>query len=255
MSIAITRQVSPAIQNCELTHLERVSIDYELACRQHEAYQQALAALGCQVISLTALPDLADSVFVEDVAIGLDELAVMTRPGAESRRPEVGLLAPHLAEYRELKYIQPPGTLEGGDVLRVGKTIYVGKSGRTNLSGIEQLREFATPHDYMVKVVNVRGCLHLKSAISQAAPGLLLVNPVWVNRRDFEGVDFIEIVPDEDYAANAVLVGGGLVYPASFPRTLERLERQGISLQVVDVSELQKAEGAVTCCSLILKDG
>lgn len=251
MLIAITRGVSARIGTCELTRLERNAIDVDRARRQHRAYEEALATLGCRVESLPALDDLPDAVFVEDAAVVLDEIAIVTRPGAESRRPEAAEIAPALAKHRRVTFIQPPGTLDGGDVLRLDRRIFVGQTGRSNESGIEQLRAVAWPYGYTVTAVPVRGCLHLKSAITEVAPGVVLVNPEWIDAAAFGHVSVIEIDPGEPYAANGLFVGGRLIYPESFPRTRRRLEDSGISVEPVDVSELQKAEGAVTCCSLI----
>ena len=251
MLVAITRRVSAGIAACELTHLERQVIDVALARAQHRAYEDVLAQLGCRVESLPALDELPDSVFVEDMAIVLDEIAIVTRPGAESRRPEAALIAPVLSNYRRVTFIQSPGTLDGGDVLRIGRRIFVGQSGRSNESGIEQLRAVAWPYGYTVTAVPVRGCLHLKSAITEVAPGVVVVNPAWVDPAAFGHVTVMEVDPAEPYGTNGLLVGGRLVYPASFPATRRRLEDAGVDVVPVNVSELQKAEGAVTCCSLV----
>jgi dimethylargininase len=243
--------VSARIGACELTHLERQPIDLERARRQHHAYENALVRLGCRVESLPALDDMPDSVFVEDVAIVLDEIAIVTRPGAESRRPEAAQIAPVLASHRRVTFIRAPGTLDGGDVLRLGRRIFVGQSGRSDEQGIEQLRAVVWPYGYTVTVVPVSGCLHLKSAITEVAPRVVLVNPVWVDAAPFGQVLVIEIDPEEPCAANGLLVGDRLIYPESFPRTRKRIEEARINVEPVDVSELQKAEGAVTCCSLV----
>jgi dimethylargininase len=250
---AITRQVSPAINQCELTHIARQPIDYERACAQHKQYEQALRSLGMDVISLEAEPDLPDSVFVEDMALVLDECAIILNPGAVSRRPEVASVEKALAPYRDIFRIQPTGTLDGGDILRVGKTIFVGMSGRSTENAIAQLRDILEPRGYQVRAVNVTGCLHLKSAVTQVGADTLLVNPGWVSREDFPGMQFIEVDPSEPYAANAVLVDGAIIYPSSFPQTRAKLERAGINLVLVEADELAKAEGAVTCCSLIFE--
>ena len=253
MRIAITREVSPAIGRCELTHLERQPIDLELARAQHRAYQACLANLGCQVQALPAAPDLPDSVFVEDVAIVLDELAILTRPGAESRRPEVAAVAEALRPYRTLYAIEAPGTVDGGDVLRVGRRLFVGLSTRSNAAAIDQMRALLAPYGYTVQGVPVAGCLHLKSAVTQVAGDTLLIHRAWVDPGAFDGLALIDVDPSEPYAANALRVGQALVYPAAFPRTRGRLEARGLTVLPVDVSELAKAEGAVTCCSLIFE--
>jgi dimethylargininase len=251
MHIAITRDVSPSIGRCELTYLPRVAIDYRRAAAQHERYRQSLASLGCRTLSLPAEPALPDAVFVEDAALVLDEIAIITRPGVDSRRPEAASIERALQEHRPLAHILAPGTLEGGDILRVGKAIYVGLSGRSNAAGIEQLRAIATPHGYTVQGVPMSGCLHLKSAVTQVAPGTLLLNSAWLDSATFAGYTLLEVDPAEPFAANALLAGTGLIYPASFPRTARLLAGRGIAITTVDVSELQKAEGAVTCCSLV----
>ena len=251
MQIAITRRVSAGIAACELTHLDREVIDLDRARAQHRAYEAALERSGCRVESLPALDNLPDSVFVEDVAVVLDEIAIVTRPGAESRRPEAAHIAPVLADYRRVTFVREPGTLDGGDVLRLGRRIFVGRSGRSDEGGIEQLRAVVWPYGYTVTALPVSGCLHLKSAVTEVAPGTVLVNRAWVDPAVFGQPRAIDVDPQEPYAANGLLAGGRLIYPESFPRTQARLEAAGIVIESVDVSELQKAEGAVTCCSLI----
>jgi dimethylargininase len=254
MWIAITRETSPAIVHCELSFVPREPIDPARAIEQHRDYLHALEVLGCRVITLSAQPGLPDSVFVEDVAIVVDELAVMTRPGAASRRPEVASVASVLKKYRPLAFIEAPGTLDGGDVLRMGRTFYVGESARSNAAGIAQLRELMAPHGYTVQGVPTRGCLHLKSAVTPLSDDAVLLQPEWVDREPFAGYRIIEVDPAEPHAANVVRVDDGLLMPSSFPRTRERLLATGFKVVSVDVSELQKAEGAVTCCSLLLRE-
>jgi dimethylargininase len=252
--VAITRKVSPAINRCELTFAERIVIDIERANAQHQEYEQALTSLGVEVISLPAEGDLPDSVFVEDCAIVLDECAIITRPGADSRKPEIASITTALTPFRELFFIQEPATLDGGDVLVVGKTIFVGISSRSNMLAIEQMQDFLRSSGYVVKSINVTGCLHLKSAVTQADERTLIINPNWVNKAEFSGMEFIEVDATEAYAANAVMVGESLLYPRSFPRTQKRLEDARLKLVLVDADELAKAEGAVTCCSLLFRN-
>jgi dimethylargininase len=254
MLIAITRKISPAVGRCELTHLERKAIDFERASEQHRMYEECLEALGCSVTTLAAEPDLPDSVFVEDAAIVVNEVAVITRPGAASRRAETTSISKALEPHRRVAYIEAPATIDGGDVLRVGRKLYVGMSQRTNAEAVDQLRRILAPYEYAVEPVAVRGCLHLKSAVTQASAGILLMNPNWISRAVFDGMDTIEVAPEEDYGANCLLVRNAVIYPTCFPRTRERLEQRGIQVASVDVSELQKAEGAVTCCSVILEN-
>ncbi len=253
MLMAITRKVSPNIHLCELTHLERLPINYTNAFEQHVEYEGALAKSGCEILSLGAEPDLPDSVFVEDAAVVFDELAIITLPGADSRKPETASVAEALEPYRKLFFIQEPGTMDGGDVLKVGKRVFVGVTPRTNLEGIEQMRKILAPYGYSVKGVTVHGCLHLKSAVTQVAENTLLINPAWVDQNSFEGMEFIDIDPSEPFGANALLIDGKVIYPAAYPKTYRLLAEHGIPLQKVNASELAKAEGGVTCCSLIFK--
>lgn len=252
MSIALVRPVSAALTDCELTHLDRAIIDVERATQQHLAYVDALRALGCEVRELPGLPAQPDAVFVEDVVVVVDELAVLTRPGAVSRQAEVESMAAALAGLRATAWITAPGTLDGGDVLRVGKQLWVGQSLRSNAEGHAQLARLLAPYGYAVRAVPLCGCLHLKSAVSALDDHTLLIQPAWVAGSAFAGWKLIEVHPDEPHAANILRIGAGLIYPDCFPRTLERLLQAGFAPHTVDVSELQKAEGAVTCCSVLL---
>jgi len=255
MPIALTRPISLSLARCELTYQTRQPIDIDRARAQHLEYEQALRELGCRLVRLPEAPDLPDAVFVEDLALVLDEVAILTRPGVESRRPEGAAIEAELASHRTLERIEPPGTLEGGDILRLGRTIYVGRSGRSNAEGIRQLRDRAAPFGYRVDAVPMHGCLHLKSAVTDIAPDRLLVNPRWVDPAVFMGMGWTPVAEGEAHAANALRVGVKVIFPAGFPRTLEVLMREGVDVRPVDVSEVQKAEGAVTCCSLIFEAG
>jgi dimethylargininase len=253
--VAITRAPSRSLADCELSFVSRTAIDVDLAMAQHQDYGRALEMLGCRVIALPALEEQPDAVFVEDVALVLDEVAVMTRPGAESRRAEGASIAVVLAGFRPLLHIEAPGTLDGGDVLRIGRAIFVGQSARSNAAGIAQLRELLAPHGYTVQGVATRGCLHLKSAVTQVAQDTLLIQPAWVDEVVFASYRLIEVDPGEEHAANALRIGeSAVIHPDCFPRTQQRLRDAGVAVTGVDVSELQKAEGAVTCCSLVFSE-
>ncbi len=249
--VAITREVGPSLAGCELSYVPRAPIDAVRAAAQHRAYRDALATLGCRVIALPAEAALPDAVFVEDVAVVLDEVAILTRPGAPSRRAEVASVAEVLMHHRPLRAIEAPGTLDGGDVLRIGRSLYVGRAARSNDAGIAQLRALTVDHGYSVVAIPTQDCLHLKSAVTQVADDVLLVQPAWIDPAAFAGFRLIEVDPAEEHAANSLRVGDGLIYPDSFPRTRQRLDAAGIAVTALDVSELQKAEGAVTCCSLV----
>jgi len=253
MPIAIVRPVPDSLARCELTHLSRAPIDAAVAAAQHREYEDELRALGCTVRHVPPAHELPDSVFVEDVAIVLDEIAIITRPGAESRRAERESLAAVLSEYRPLHAIGAPGTLDGGDVLRLGTTLYVGLSTRTNEDGAHQLARIAGPFGYRVVTVGTRGCLHLKSAATEVEPGRVLCNPDWVDRRLFEGMEVIDVAPGEPHAANVLRVGRRILAPSAHARTVADLRRRGYNVCVVDVSELAKAEAGVTCCSVIIE--
>ena len=249
MLTAVTRAISPRIAACEVTFIERQPIDAAIAAEQHEAYEQLLIDHGCRIVHADPAPAFPDGVFVEDAAVVLDEVAVITRPGAKSRRGEVDSIARALEPYRALKQISAPATLDGGDVLHVGRTLYVGRSRRTSDEGIEQLRELLVPFNYEVVATNFQGCLHLKSAVTRLDERTLLCNPGWVG--PIAGREMIPVDAAEPAAANILRLGNTIVLAAEHPRTRAMLERRGYRTAVVRVSELLKAEAGVTCCSLI----
>lgn len=252
MTIAITRKISPRFNECEVTHIERTPIDLDVARAQHEEYVNALASLGCQVIELPEEPDLPDSVFVEDTAFILPEVAVITRPGADSRKPETESIIRALSPHRPLVHVTEPGTVDGGDVLVLGKNIYIGISTRSNDAAVRQIQELLAKYGYTVTAVEMHDCLHLKTALTKVDDKTLLINPNWVDTSHFKGFDWIEVDPSEPFAANCLPVGDGIIFPTAFPKTKQRLEQKGYKIQAVNVAELAKAEGAVTCCSLVL---
>ena len=250
--LAFTRAVPPSIASCELTHLERQPIDAALAARQHAAYENALRALGCAVRRLPELPGHPDSAFIEDTAVVLDECAIVTRPGAESRRGEVAGVADALRPLRRLYHVESPGTLDGGDVLRVGRRLYVGLSTRSNEDGARQLADAVAPHGYSVTGIAVQDCLHLKSAVSALPDGALLLDPTCVDAASFDAARVLLVPSAEGESANVLVVGATVMVPASATRTRRMLEAAGYSTVAVDASELAKAEGGLTCCSLIV---
>jgi len=252
MPIAITRQVSPRFNECEITHIDRSPINLNIARTQHQGYTQALKDLGCEVLELPAEEALPDSVFVEDTAFILPEVAVITRPGADSRRPETESISRTLKALRELLFIQAPGTVDGGDVLVLGKDIFVGMSTRSNQASVDQMNALLEKFEYHAQGVELHDCLHLKSAVTRVDAGTLLINPNWVDPRHFAKFDLIDIDPSEPFAANCLPVNGEIIFPAAFPKTRAKLEARGYLVRTVQVDELAKAEGAVTCCSLII---
>lgn len=251
MTLAITREVSPAIARCELTHLPRVPIDLGRARAQHQTYVACLRDLGCEVMTLPAMADFPDSVFVEDAAIVLDELAIITRPGAASRRGELETIEAALSPHREVERIVGPATLDGGDVIVADRRVFVGMSSRSTREGAAQLRSILEPRGYAVREVPVARCLHLKSACTFIGDATMLVNPRRIEAR-FEGLRCLEVDPEEPDGANALRIGDRLLSAAAAPRTRDRLQAHGFEVMSVDISELAKAEGAITCSSLIV---
>ena len=250
--IALVREVSPCLADCELSFLPRVPINAERAYHQHAAYAAELGALGLSVEWLPPLATQADGVFVEDTAVVLPEVAVITHPGIASRRAEVASVAEALARHRRLLHIESPGSLEGGDVVLIGRTLHVGASGRSNAEGIQQLARALEPFDYRVRSVPMRDCLHLKSAVTFIPPDIVLVNAAWVDPQAFEAGRVIEVAPGEEFAANTLTVAGVTLVSSAFPETGKRLSAAGVTTRALDVSELQKAEAALTCMSLVL---
>jgi len=248
---AITRAVSPSLNNCQLRFVNRLPIDIAKAIMQHQQYEECLRSLGIAVVSLPAVPDLPDAVFVEDPAIVLDEVAIMTRMGAESRRGESASLAQAVARFRPLRWITEPGTLEGGDVVRIGSTLFVGRSTRSNDAGIAQLAGEVVLLGYTVHSVEMQSCLHLKSACTYLGNDTLLANRDWVDMEPFGSPRVIDVAAGEPAAADVLAIGNTVVIPSSFPETARILDRAGWRALPIDVSELQKAEAGVTCMSLI----
>ena len=256
--IAFVREVAESLARCELSHLAREAIDAARARQQHARYVAELTSLGCHIEWLPPLAEHADGMFVEDTAVLAPEVAVITRPGVASRRPETESVAAALAARLEVRRISEPACLEGGDVLRIGRTFYVGRAGgrggRTNAAGVAQLGEALRPFGYSVCSVALRGCLHLKSACTFIPPQTLLVNPSWVDPAAFPAAAVIAVDPQEPYGANTLTVAGVTLVSAAYPRTRERLGADGIATRALDVSEVHKAEAALTCMSLLLAE-
>lgn len=248
---AIVRQPSGALSRCALTFLERQRIDLQRAELQHAAYVRALEQHGVQVRLMPPQPDLPDAVFVEDTAVVVNECAVITRPGIASRLPEVDSIAAQLAPVRPLVRIEAPGTLEGGDVLLVGRTFFVGQTSRTNGEGTRQFTAAVAPHGYEVVPVTPTGCLHLKSAVTCIGRETVLLNPDWIAAERFSRWQCVPIAPEEPFAANALLAGGVVHLAGTASRTRAKLDALGFETAAIDTSEFEKAEAALTCLSLL----
>jgi len=252
--VALTRPVPPSIAECELTHLEREPIDFARATQQHEEYEAVLRSLGCAVKRVPADPSHPDSVFIEDTAVVLDECAIIARPGATSRRGETAAVSDALSPYRLLFPIEEPGTLDGGDVLCVGHRVFVGLSGRTNSAGANQMAHILEPMGFSVATMPVKGCLHLKTAVTALGDDRVLLNPAMTAIPSATSdLRVIEVDPAEPLAANVLAIDGKVLCSASAPRTRRRLENEGYNVIPVNASELAKAEGGLTCCSLLLR--
>jgi dimethylargininase len=252
--IAFTRAVPSSITRCALTHLSREPIDVDVARAQHERYESALRDAGVDVTRLADRDELPDAVFVEDTAVVFDDIAVLTRPGMESRRGEVESVREVLAAHRPLATIEAPATLDGGDVLVLDREVLVGLTPRSNILGVQQLRALLTPLGYEVRAAPVRGCLHLKSAVTRAGTRTLVVNPSWVDPALMPGWETVVVDAREPHAANVLWLGSTTIVAEAFERTNAALARATDSqLVTVPASELAKAEGGVTCCSLLVK--
>jgi dimethylargininase len=252
--IALTREPSASLADGERTFRSRVAIDLAVAARQHERYRRVLSECGARVTTLPPIDDLPDAVFIEDVALVLDEIAILFHMGVMSRRQEPERAAAEIGRWREVVALPEDARAEGGDVVRLGRTLYVGRTGRTDDRGIAALGAVATPLGYRVVPIEVAGCLHLKSACTALDDETLLANPAWVDPTAFEARRTIEVDPGELGAANAVRIGSSVLVQAGCPRTLERVAAAGYDTRAVDVGELAKAEGSLTCLSLLFEE-
>lgn len=248
---AITRAVGAALGDCALTFLDREPIDLTRAREQHAAYNDALRRAGTLVEVLPADPGLPDSVFVEDTAVVLDDAAVITRPGTSMREREVPAIEAALSRYRKLYRIAAPATLEGGDVLRLGRDLFVGISSRTNEEGFSQFASIVGEFGYRVTPIEVKGCLHLKTAVTALDEETLLISPSWIDSAALPRVRQLVVPADEPFGANALAVDGVVHLSARWERTRELVERSGFTVRSLDVSEFEKAEAGLTCLSLI----
>ncbi|MFM2482754.1 dimethylarginine dimethylaminohydrolase family protein [Celerinatantimonas sp. YJH-8] len=246
----LTHVPSVHLQDCELTYLESESIDYPKALSQHQAYCQMLKRCGANVDTINSNADLADSVFVEDPIIVFDEVAVLTSMGVESRRPERAAMAEYFSKFRTVESIDLPAEIEGGDVLQIGKKVFVGRSSRTNQAGIDRLTEILQPFGYQVVAVDVLGCLHLKTGVTALDEHTLLINSSWVDVLPFQGYQLITVPESEPFGANIMLINGTVCMNRLYPQTIERVKAKGYAVDSVDISEFVKAEAGLTCMSV-----
>ena len=247
---ALVRPPAASLADGIVTHLERQPVDVERARRQHAAYAAALASAGWAIREIPAADDLPDSVFVEDAVVVVDELAVMTRPGAAQRRPELTAVEDAARDLGlTIARLDAPATLDGGDVLQVGETIYVGRSARTNDAGIAQLADLVAPRGRRVVPVELGAVLHLKSAVTALPDGTFV--------GDRSVIDMSQLGPRIDVlepsGCHVVPLGGNAILMAeSAPRTAEVFADRGLAPVVVDISEFEKLEGCVTCLCVLV---
>lgn len=252
MKTALLNKPTPAIEECELTFMDRESIQFSEALKQHALYAEALSRAGLNVMVLEVNSESPDAVFVEDVAIILDEIAIITSMGTASRRPEVDSMAEIISKYRDRVHrVLLPATIEGGDVLRVGKKLFVGISSRTNKAGISQLSDIVTPIGYHVIPVEVSGCLHLKTGVTALNDESFLLNSSWIDTSPFDGFQCIEVAHNEPFAANVLRIDENMILNSAYPHTVEKIQNAGFSFDLVNISEFGKAEAGLTCMSLI----
>jgi dimethylargininase len=249
MLTAILRKPARSLVNCELTYIERRPFDFTKAARQHAEYGRILSVLGADVVCLPAIESLPDSTFVEDAAVVLSEVAILANPGAESRSKEPSLIEGVLSDYGEIERITAPATIDGGDVLTIGKTCFVGVSSRTNRKGVEAFSAVAGRHGYTIRPIETKHSLHLKTAVTSLYEDTLIANTDWLDIADFKGFRILETL--ELFGGNVLRVGSSLVVHDGFERTNEMLEREGFDLRRTDISEFLKAEAGLTCLSLI----
>ena len=250
--IALTHIPSPNMQACERTFVPHEAIDHAHAVEQHAAYCQALRECRMEVVTLSVNEQHPDSAFIEDTAIVLDELAILCSMGANSRREEPVGIEPVLRQYRDVERIDRPATIEGGDMLRVGRTLLVGQSCRTNAAAIALLSSVVGHYDYKVLPVPVRGCLHLKTACTALPDGRLFTNREWIDERALADFELIDVPTAEPWGANVLLARNRVLLSAAHARTAELLDRESFTIQTVELSEFAKAEGGVTCLSLMI---
>jgi dimethylargininase len=248
----LVRRPSPRLAAGELTHLQRVPVDAGLALAQWRGYVDAFRARGWAVTEIEPADEHPDGVFIEDTAVVFGDRAVLTAPGADSRRGELATVAPALdAADLAVHRIEPPGTLDGGDVLKVGRTAYVGRGARTNDAGIEQLRAIVAPAGWTVVAVPVTKVLHLKSAVTALPDGTIIGRAATVDDRA-AFPEFLE-VPEQHGTAVVDLGGGAVLMSADAPRTAELLRARGLDVVAVPITEFEKLEGCVTCLSVRIR--
>lgn len=252
--LALVHVPSPLLDTGQRTFVSCTVLDADRAARQHRNYALALTACGAEVVTLEDNAGEADGVFLEDVAIVLDEVAVLATMGTEARQAEPGGVRGALEQHRKVQPIEHPARIEGGDVLRIGRQLLVGLSKRTDAIGAQALAAIAEPLGYTVTTVPMHGCLHLKTACTALPDGRLLVNPNWIDTEALSGFEHIWIPPEEPWGANTLPLGQTVLLPSANVETGELIQNLGFQVKSVDISEFAKAEGGVTCLSIIVSE-
>jgi dimethylargininase len=252
--VAVTNVPSPLLYLGVRTFADEAAVDYAIALRQHEQYRDTLRRCGCRVVSLEVNRQHPDSVFVEDSALVLDEVAIMMSPGAESRRDEPRALEATLRDYRNVVRVERPATIDGGDIVRNGRQLYAGLSQRTNAAGVAALAALSTEFGYEVATIPVHGCLHLKSACSALPDGRFLVNAGWIDVTPLPADRLLHVPESEQWAGDVLVIGERIVVSDAFPETIQLLEHEGWEVLPVALSEFAKVEGGVTCLSLVFEE-
>ncbi len=224
--------------------------NYEMVLEQHQAYVEALKSIGLTVIELDPLPDYPDAHFVEDTAVVTPEVAIITNPGAPSRQGEEKSIASVLEQYRQIEHIQAPGTIDGGDVLMIGKHFLIGISERTNQQGAEQIGRILEKYGNTHTTIPVGAGLHFKSSVNIVSNNTLVVTQDFVNHEALKAYNKIAVDHKESYAANTLWINDHLLVPKGFPNTNTKLEALGRPIVELDVSEMQKMDGGLTCLSI-----
>jgi len=249
---AIVRDVSDTFQECVTSFHTKVQIDVALAKRQHRHYCNILSSLGLKLISIEADDILPDCCFTEDTAIVIDDLSIITYPGTPSRVRETIEIEKILSPLKTIVHINEPGTIEGGDVLKIGKKIYIGSSSRTNEEGIRQVALVVEPKGYQVIPVKIKNTLHLKSVCTYMGRGCILLAEGYLDDTIFSEYDKVIVPKEEEYCANCLVVQGNVLIPKGFPKTKQLIENKGFPIIEIEMSEIEKAEGALTCLSVII---
>ncbi len=247
---ALVRTPSASLADGERTHLDRVPIDFARALEQHRAYRAALVSFGVELMLLPELGGHPDAVFVEDALLAFPESFVLTRPGAASRAAEPQAIAPHVGDDRPLVRLAQ-GRLDGGDVLRAGRRVFVGLSSRTDRDGAEALREALDPHGYSVEALAMADALHLKTAVTALGDDTLVVSRVWLPEPP-AGYRIIDADPAEPAGANLLWANGRALAQADAPRTIDAVRAAGFDVTALEVSEFAKAEAGLTCMSVLI---